>query len=107
MFGKITKQQVHHHNKKAKDFLGNAYDKTKSCLGTVDSGINNLKTIYSVVSPIMESYGVNPANKTVMKALTGYDTIKSHVMENHDSVVNDINRVKSDLGKKTNKFDFK
>jgi hypothetical protein len=63
---------------------GNAYNKTKSFLGTVDSGINNLKTIYSVVSPIMESYGVNPANKTVMKALTGYDTIKSHVMENHD-----------------------
>ena len=106
MFWKIIKQQVHHHSNKAKDFVGNANNKTKSFLGTVDSGINNLKTIYSVVSPIMESYGINPGNKTVMKALTGYDTIKSHVMENHDRVVNDINKVKSDLGKKNIKFDF-
>ena len=106
MFGKIAKQQVHHHFNKANDFLGNAYNKTKSFLGTVDSGINNIKTIYIVVSPIMESYGVNPANKSVMKALTEYDTIKSHVMENHDRVFNDINRVRSDLGKKNIKFDF-
>ena len=54
----------------------------------------------------MESYGVNPANKTVMQAWTGYDTIKSHVMENHDRVVNDINRVKSDSGKINIKFCF-
>jgi hypothetical protein len=41
-----------------------------------------------------------------MKALTGYDIIKSHVMENHDREVNGINKVKSDLGKKNIKFDF-
>ena len=98
MFGEITKQQVHHHFNKAKDFLGHAYNKTKSFLGTVDSGINNLKL--DIV------YGINPGNKTVMKALTGYDTIKSHVMEKHDRVMNDINRVKNTLGQKNVEFDF-
>ena len=93
MFGKITKQQVSHHFNKAKDFLGNAYNTTKSCLGSLDGGIRDLKTIYSVVSPVLESYGVHTGNKHVMKALTGYDTIKSHVMEKHDRVMDDINKV--------------
>ena len=86
MFGKITKQQVAHHFTKAKNFLGTAYHNTKNFLGDVDSGIKNLKTIYSVVSPVLESYGMNTGNKHAMKALTGYDTIKSHVMEKHDRV---------------------
>ena len=33
MFGKITKQQVAHHSNKAKDFLGNAYNQTRSFWG--------------------------------------------------------------------------
>ena len=41
-----------------------------------------------------------------MKALTGYDTIKSHVLENHDRVINDVNNVKNNLAKKSVKFDF-
>ena len=106
MFGKITKQQVSHHFNKAKDFLGNAYDTTKSALGSVDGGIRDLKTIYSVVSPVLESYGINTGNKHVMKALTGDDTIKSHVMAKHDRVMDDINKVKNTLGQKNVKFDF-
>ena len=106
MSGKITKQQVSHHFNKAKDFLGNAYNTTKSFLGSLDGGIRDLNTIYSVVSPVLESYGVNTGNKHVMKALTGYDTIKSHVMEKHDRVMDDINKVKNTLGQKNVKFDF-
>ena len=37
-------------------------------LGSLDGGIRDLKTIYSVVSPVLESYGVNTGNKHVMKA---------------------------------------
>jgi uncharacterized protein (DUF1786 family) len=59
-----------------------------------------------VVSPVLESYGINTGNKHVMKALTGYDTIKSHVMEKHDRVMDDINKVKNTLGQKNVKFDF-
>ena len=106
MFGKITKQQVAHHFNKAKNFLGNAYHHTKKFLGDVDSGVKNLKTIYSVVSPILESYGVSMPHKNVMKALTSYDTIKSNVMQNHDKKVNDINNVRDTLAKKQVRFDL-
>ena len=41
-----------------------------------------------------------------MKALTGYDTVKSHVVERHDRVMDDINKVKNTLGQKNVKFDF-
>ena len=41
-----------------------------------------------------------------MKALTGYDTIKSHAMEKHDRVIDDIDKARNTLGQKNVKFDF-
>lgn len=106
MFGKITKQSMAHHFNKAKNFLGHAYNQTKNFLGDVDSGVKTFKHIYGALAPVLESYGINANNKHVMKALTGYDTIKSHVMEGHDRVMNDVNNVKNTLAKKNVKFDF-
>lgn len=100
MFGKITKQQMASHLNRAKDFLGNSYNKAKNFLGDVDSGIKTFKSIYGVIHPILQSYGVN-VNQPVMKALTNYDNIRSNVMENHDRVVNDLNTIKKNV-----KFDF-
>jgi len=97
MFGKIRKQDVIRHFNKAKDFIGNAYHHTKNFLGDVDQGVRTIKNIYGAVSPILESYGVNTNNKHVMKAVSGYDSIRHNVMENHDRVVNDINKVKKKL----------
>ena len=51
-----------------------------------------------MVSPVLESYGVNTGNKHVMKALTGYDIIKSNVMEKPDRVMDDIKQVEHTLG---------
>ena len=106
MFGKITKQQVSHHFNKAKDFLGNAYNQTRNFLGNLDHGVITFKQVYGAIAPVLESYGANPGNKTMMKALTGYDTIKGHVMEGHDRVMNDVNTIKNTLAKKNVKFDF-
>ena len=106
MFGNITKQNVAHHFNQAKSFLGSAYHHTKNCLGDVDHGVRTFKQIYGAVAPVLESYGVNPANKHVMGALNGYDTIRSNVLENHDRVINDVNKVKNNLVKKHVKFDF-
>ena len=75
MFGEITKQQVAHHFNKAKDFLGNAYNQTRDFLGTVDAGVRTFKHVYGALAPVLESYGVSPGNKHVMRAFTGYDTI--------------------------------
>jgi len=106
MFGKITRRDVAHHFNKATSFLGNSYHHTKNCLGDVDHGVRTLKHIYGAVAPVLESYGVNPANKHVMKALNGYDTIRSNVMEHHDRIINDVNNVKNNLVKKKVNFDF-
>ena len=106
MLGKNSKHQIHHHFNKAKDFLGHAYKNTKNFLNNVDSGVKAFKSIYGALSPVLDTYGINQGNKHVMKALTGYDTIKSHVLENHDRVINDVNNVKNNLAKKSVKFDF-
>ena len=98
MFGKITKQQVSHHFNKAKYFLGNAYNQTRIFLGNLDHGVRTFKQVYGAIAPVLESYGVNPGNKTMMKALTGYDTINGHVMEGHDRVTNDVNTIEKYLG---------
>ena len=106
MFGKINKHQVAHHFNRAKEFLGNAYNRTKTFLGDLDNGVKTFKHVYGALAPVLESYGVNPANRHVMKALTNYDTIKGHVLENHDRVMNDINNVKTTLGHKKVNFNF-
>ena len=106
MFGKITKQHVSNQFNKAKDFLGNAYYQTRNFLGNLDHGVRTFKQIYGLIAPVLEAYGVNPSNKTMMKALIGYDTIKGHVMEGHDRVINDVNNIKNTSAKKNVKFDF-
>ena len=106
MFAKITTQQVTHHFNKANDFLGNAYNQTRNFLGNLDHGVRTFKQVYGAIAPVLESYGVNPGNKTMMKALTGYDTIRGHVMEGHDRVANYVNHIRNTLAKKHVKFDF-
>ena len=106
MFRKITKQQVAHPFNKAKDFLGDAYNQTRNFLGNADAGVRTFKQIYGAVAPVLESYCVKSGDKHVMKALTGYDTIRGHVMEGHDRVVNDVNNIENTLAKKNVEFDF-
>ena len=86
--------------------MGSAYNHTKSFLGDVDHRVRTFKQIYGAVAPVLESYGVNPANKHVMGALNSYDNIRSNVLENHDRVINDVNKVKNNLVKKRVNFDF-
>jgi hypothetical protein len=98
---------VSHHFNRAKDFLGKAYNQTKSFLGDVDSGVKTFKNIYGVVAPILDSYGLNASKNThVIKALSGYDDIRNNIIEKHDRVVNDVKKVKNNLVKKNINLDF-
>jgi hypothetical protein len=106
MFGKISRRDVAHHLNRAKNFLGSAYHQTRNFLGDVDHGVRTFKQIYGALAPVLESYGVNPANKHVMKALNGYDNIRNNVMENHDRVINDVNNIKNNLVKKKVNLNF-
>jgi hypothetical protein len=59
------------------------------------------------VAPVLDSYGLNAGkNSHVMKALSGYDNIRNNVMEKHERVVNDINKVKKNLSKKNITLDL-
>jgi hypothetical protein len=80
MFGRVTTQQVIHHFNKAKDVLRHAYNQTRNFLGNLDHGVRTDKQVHGAIAPVFESYSVNPGNKTMMKAVTGYDTIRGHVM---------------------------
>ena len=50
---------------------------TIKLLGTVDAGVRTFKHVYGALAPVLESYGVSPGNKHVMKAVTGYDTVRA------------------------------
>lgn len=107
MLGKISKRQVNHHFNRVKDFIGNAYNHSKKFLGDIDTGVKTFKNIYSIVAPVLDSYGVNASNNNyISKALTGYDNIRNNVIQNHDRVMNDINTVKTNLSNKNVKFDL-
>jgi hypothetical protein len=50
--------------------------------------------------------GLNAGNSHVMNALSGYDNIRNNVVDHHDRVVNDINKVKKNLSKKNINLDL-
>ena len=74
--------------------------------GKCGCGGENLQTNLWAVAPVLESYGVKAGNRHVMKALTGYDTIRGHFMEGHDRVVNYVNNVKNHVAQKNVRCDF-
>ena len=107
MLGKISKRQVNHHFNRVKDFIGNAYNHSKQFLGDIDTGVKTFKNIYSIVAPVLDSYGVNASkNNYTNKALTGYDNIGNNVVQHHDRVINDINTVKDNLSNKRITFEL-
>ena len=107
MLGKISKRQVNHHFNRVKDFIGNAYNHSKQFLGDIDTGVKTFKNIYSIVAPVLDSYGVNASgNNYINKALTRYDSIRNNVVQNHDRVIHDINTVKNNLAKKHIDFEL-
>ena len=106
MFGKLTKQHLVHGFHRAKNFVGHAYHKTKQFLGDVDHGVKTLKHIYGAVAPVLDQYGGGGIHKHVTKAVSGYDNIKHHVMEQHGKLESSVNQVKHNLGKKHVNFDF-
>ncbi len=92
---------MNHHFNRAKDFLGNAYTRSRKVLGSIDSGIQTARNIYSVVAPVLGAYGVKASNNPhITKALNSYDTIRNYIVEKHDRVANDLGRVRDTLAKK-------
>ena len=98
MFGKLNKHHVARGVNNAKNLIGQAYHGTRNMMGNVDSGVRAFKQFYGAVAPVLESYGVPTGNKQVMKALSGYDSIRGQVMDGHDRVMGDVSKLKKTLG---------
>jgi len=104
MFGKLNSNTIRQGFKKGKAFLGNAYHKTKSFLGDVDSGVKLAKDIFSILQPAAKSLlgntNVGNVNKHVVKALSGYENMRSKVMETDENVNHHVSNIIGDLKKK-------
>ena len=93
-----------HHTK---NMIGHAYHRAKSFLGDVDSGFKIAKKVYGAVAPILDQVnGGNQINKHIMKAVGGYEGIRSKVMDAHDTAINNVNQVASNLKKANVKFNI-
>ena len=103
MFGvKLDRNSFRHAIGKTKNLVGKAYSTTKNVLTDIDSGIRVAKQIYSIVSPVLQSTlgdNYHKTNKYVMKGLSGYDQLRSKVMEGDEQATHHYNQVAGDLKK--------
>ena len=100
---KLNRNTIRQAYSKTKHFLGSAYNQTKGMLSDLDMGVRVAKDIYSVASGPLESLlGENftKGNKYVMNALSGYDDIRSKVMDSDENIKNHYNAIVGDLQKK-------
>jgi hypothetical protein len=98
--GKINKHSITQAFGKLKHHVGEGYRRTKHFLGQVDQGINLAKRAYGVVAPILDQHGGGQANKHIMKAFGGYESLRNKVMDAHDTVGNHVVQVVGNLKKK-------
>ncbi len=65
-------------------------------LGDVNDAYTTAKKAYSVLEPMI----ANPSiNKSAMKAINNYESIRNKVMDSHDTVINIIEQARSGLKK--------
>ena len=110
MFGvKLTRNSIREAVNKTKDVIGNTYRTTKQIFGDVDTGIRAAKTIYSVAAPLISDLlGINyeQTNKHVMNALSGYENIRTKVMQTDEELQNNYNAILGGLQKQKIKFEL-
>lgn len=105
MFG----QKLNHHSlkqfmKNTKNNLGNAYSFTKNVFSNIDSAVRTAKDIYSIASPVLDevlgSSATTKGNKYIQKGLSGYENIRSRVMDTDDNLKKHYNTIVGGLQKK-------
>ena len=105
MFGsKLNAQSLRSMVSSTKSHIGNAYGFTKNFLGNIDSTVRTMKDIYSIASPVIEevlgSKATATGNKYIQKGLSGYENIKSRVMDSDENLKKHYNTIVGGLSKK-------
>ena len=88
-----------------KNFLGNAYTKTKDTLGSLDRTFGDIKKIYGTVAPAIQDLapeqaqgGLNKINQFMMKGVQGYENIRNRIDDAESQVIGKVGDVMSRVG---------
>lgn len=105
MFGqKMNSNTFKHLMKTTKSHIGQAYNFSKNIFSNIDSAVRTAKDIYSIASPVLDevlgSTATTKGNKYIQKALTGYEDIRSKVMDTDDNIKRHYNTIVGGLQKK-------
>ena len=88
-----------------KNFLGNAYTKTKDTLGSIDNMFSDVKKIYGTVAPAIQDIapaqaqgGLAQLDKIMMKGVQGYENIRNKIDDAENQAVSKVGDVMSKIG---------
>ena len=88
-----------------KNFLGNAYTKTKDTLGSIDNMFSDVKKIYGTVRPALTDLapeqaqgGLNKLDKIMMKGVQGYENIRNKIDDAENQMIGKVGDVMSKVG---------
>ena len=105
---KFNKTTLQHAMRNTKNHIGQAYGFTKNIFNNVDSGVRLFKNIYSIAQPVIEDVlGTDAAktgNKYIKEGLSGYENIRSKVLDTDENLKRHYNTIVGGLEK--NKIDI-
>ena len=88
-----------------KNFLGNAYTKTKDTLGSIDRTFGDIKKIYGTVAPAIQDLapaqaqgGLGQLDKIMMKGVQGYENIRNRIDDAESQMIGKVGDVMSRVG---------
>ena len=88
-----------------KNFLGNAYTKTKDTLGSLDRTFGDIKKIYGTVAPAIQDLapeqakgGIDKINNFMMKGVQGYENIRNKIDDAENQMIGKVGDVMSKVG---------
>ena len=88
-----------------KNFLGNAYTKTKDTLGSIDNMFSDVKKIYGTVAPAIQDLapsqaqgGLAQLDKMIMKGVQGYENIRNRIDDAESQMIGKVGDVMSKVG---------
>ena len=88
-----------------KNFLGNAYTKTKDTLGSLDRTFGDIKKIYGTVAPAIQDLapeqakgGIDKINKFMMQGVQGYENIRNRIDDAENQMISKVGDVMSKVG---------
>ena len=88
-----------------KNFLGNAYTKTKDTLGSIDNMFSDVKKIYGTVAPAIQDLapeqakgGIDKINKFMMQGVQGYENIRNRIDDAESQMIGKVGDVMSKVG---------